>query len=100
MDHSDPQEVHAFIRKSLIVFAILLVLTVLTVAASRVDMGGTMNIVVALIIACVKASLVGAFFMHLISEKQLIYSVLYICAAFIVVMFGLILFHNANGIVL
>jgi caa(3)-type oxidase subunit IV len=63
-------------------------------------MGGTLNIVVALIIACVKASLVGAYFMHLISEKQLIYSVLYLCAAFIVFMFGLILFHNANGIVL
>jgi cytochrome c oxidase subunit 4 len=42
----------------------LMLLTVLTVAASRVDFGAG-NTVIAMLIASVKASLVLAFFMHL-----------------------------------
>ena len=47
----------------LAVFAALMVLTVATVAASRVDLG-VMNTPVALAIAIVKAALVVLFFMH------------------------------------
>ncbi len=46
------------------VIAILMFLTVVTVAASRVDFG-VMNTVIAMLIASVKAGLVLAFFMHL-----------------------------------
>src|SRR3954453_15355969 len=46
----------------------LLFLTVVTVGASYVDLGPA-NIVVALLIATVKASLVGLFFMHLLHDK-------------------------------
>lgn len=42
----------------------LLVLTVITVAASRMDFGGA-NLLIAMAIAAIKASLVIAFFMHL-----------------------------------
>jgi cytochrome c oxidase subunit 4 len=42
----------------------LMILTVLTVAASRVDFG-EMNTVIAMLIASIKAGLVLAFFMHL-----------------------------------
>lgn len=49
----------------------LMVLTVITVAASYVDIGSTGNLVVALIIATVKASLVAAFFMHLLHDHKL-----------------------------
>ena len=45
------------------VLAILLVLTVITVATSRFDFGGA-NMLIAMAIASVKASLVIAFFMH------------------------------------
>jgi cytochrome c oxidase subunit 4 len=47
------------------VFAILMVLTVLTVAATWVDFGYNINLVIALAIAVVKGALVGLYFMHL-----------------------------------
>ena len=45
------------------IFAILMGLTILTVAAAFVDLG-FLNIIVALTVAVVKASLVVLFFMH------------------------------------
>ena len=50
------------------VFAALTVLTLLTVAASTVNFG-EFNLVIALLIAVIKASLVVLFFMHLIWDK-------------------------------
>jgi cytochrome c oxidase subunit 4 len=52
------------------VFVALIVLTVVTVAISRVDFGA-MNIVIAMLVASVKAMLVAMFFMHLKYEKPL-----------------------------
>ena len=46
----------------------LLILTALTVGAAYIDLGSG-NVVVALIIATIKASLVALFFMHLRWEK-------------------------------
>ena len=48
----------------------LLVLTVITVAASRVDFG-MLNLVIAMLIASIKAMLVALYFMHLRYEKPL-----------------------------
>jgi len=56
----------------ILVCAALLVLTVITVAVSYVHLG-TMNVVVALLIASVKASLVALFFMHLRYESGLVW---------------------------
>lgn len=48
------------------ILAGLLVLTVITVAASRIDWGSSLiNVIIAMAIASVKASLVALFFMHL-----------------------------------
>jgi cytochrome c oxidase subunit 4 len=73
-DHSDDVSKH--IRGYLIIGGTLIIGTVLTVLASQIDLGHHWNIVLALVIATVKASLVALFFMHLISEKQMIYTVL------------------------
>ncbi len=54
------------------VFAALLLLTVVTVLVSYVDLGPG-NVVVALLIASVKASLVALFFMHLKGESRLVW---------------------------
>jgi cytochrome c oxidase subunit 4 len=52
------------------VLGTLLVLTIVTVVASKVDLGAQLNLVVALIIATVKAGLVVTFFMHLLWDKR------------------------------
>lgn len=64
------------IKGYLFVYFALLAGTLLTVWASYIDLGHHWNIVLALVIACVKAFLVIAYFMHLISEKKMIYWVM------------------------
>ena len=71
-------------RQYKIIFWLLILGTFLTVLVAQFDLDAMVgmhgsnyiNIVVGLIIAVTKASLVMLFFMHLISEKQLIYLVL------------------------
>ena len=54
------------------VLAALLLLTGLTVSASYVNFGSTsVNVVIALVIASIKASLVALYFMHLRYDKPL-----------------------------
>jgi cytochrome c oxidase subunit 4 len=59
-------------RTYLLVWGALMVLTAATVAVSYVHLG-MMNVVVALLIAAVKASLVALFFMHLRYESRLVW---------------------------
>lgn len=51
-------------------FGALMVLTIITVAVSRVDLGTTVNLLIALAIAATKASVVAAIFMHLKSDHK------------------------------
>jgi caa(3)-type oxidase subunit IV len=61
----------------------LLVGTLITVGASYIPFGNhAVNIAVALVIACGKAFLVAGFFMHLISERKMIYGLLIFTACF------------------
>jgi len=65
--HADDGRVHAHISSFFFmvsIFGMLIVLTVVTVAASYVDFGSA-NAVIAVLIATMKASLVALFFMHL-----------------------------------
>lgn len=69
-DHDDGA-VHAHISPTSFlvgIFATLIVLTVITVAVSRVDLGPA-NSFVAILVATIKASLVATFFMHLRHDK-------------------------------
>jgi len=62
---------HIMPRRVLLgVWGALMVLTVLTVTAHSVDFGGNMNLVVAMAIATVKATLVLLFFMHLLYDRR------------------------------
>jgi cytochrome c oxidase subunit IV len=58
------------VRVLLGVFAALMVLTVITVAVSYLDLG-EFNLIVAMCVATVKATLVALWFMHLRYEKGL-----------------------------
>lgn len=57
------------IRGYLAVFGSLLVLTVVTVGVSLLGLPPVPSLIVALLVATVKASIVAIWFMHLISEK-------------------------------
>src|SRR3954451_15958657 len=62
------------------VLAALLFLTVLTVGASYIHFGsGMANVIIALVIASVKASLVALFFMHLRWDRPI--SAITFCAS-------------------
>jgi cytochrome c oxidase subunit 4 len=75
--HDDsPEAIKKEIRRYLTVFGVLGVLTLVTVAISRLHLPTTQAIILGLAVATIKASLVAAFFMHLISERKLIYAVL------------------------
>lgn len=64
------------------IFAALMVLTGLTVLVSRFRLPRPQAVALGLTIACAKASLVGAVFMHLWGEKGLIHKFLYTAAFF------------------
>src|SRR4051812_45380604 len=57
----------------------LLLLTILTVAATRIDFGANINLAIAMVIAVTKATLVILFFMHLRYDK-LFHSVIFVSA--------------------
>ena len=63
-----------------------MVLTIVTVGVYFLHLGTMASIALALCIATVKGSLVACFFMHLISEKKLIYAVLGLTVLFFVVL--------------
>ena len=75
------------------VLAVLLVLTVVTVAVTFVDLG-PMNLVVALVIALVKASLVLLYFMHLRWDRPFNAVILISALAFVVIFIGLTLLDS------
>lgn len=52
-------------------FGALMVLTVITVLATKVDLGSNLNLVVAMVVATIKAGLVCMYFMHLRYDKPL-----------------------------
>ena len=68
------------------IFAALMVLTGLTVFVSKFHLPRPQAIALGLLIACTKASLVGAVFMHLWGEKKLIHKFLYVAAFFAAIM--------------
>jgi cytochrome c oxidase subunit 4 len=68
--HDDHGLAHVASKKILLsIGGILMILTIITVAATKVDFGSQMNLVVALLIATIKATLVAMFFMHLRYDK-------------------------------
>ena len=79
-------DIDKHVRTYIMVFVSLMVLTVVTVAVYYLHLSVPAAIAVALIIACIKGSLVACYFMHLISERKLIYAVLGLTVAFFFVL--------------
>ena len=68
------------------ILAALLVLTVATVSVTSIDLGAQGNLVVAMIIATIKAALVCTFFMHLLWDKKF-HAVLFLTSVLFLILF-------------
>jgi len=84
MDDKHAHDIKKHLKVYIGVFVALLVGTIITVAVSRVNLGHAGNISLALVIAVLTAALVAGFFMHLVSEKKPIYTILVFTAFFFV----------------
>ena len=94
-DHAADIDKH--VRIYITVFVALMVLTIVTVAISRLHLSVPIAVTVALVVATIKGALVACYFMHLVSEKKLILAVLGLTAAFFVVLLALPAFTHSNG---
>ncbi len=76
-NHDNAHDIQKSVKRYLFVFYALIVGTVVTVLASRFHIDSVaLTVAIALFIACVKGFLVAGYFMHLISEKKMIYGIL------------------------
>lgn len=82
----DLKHLDEHVRACMVVFGSLLVLTFLTVAATYLDVPKAAVITLALCIATVKGSMVVLYFMHLVSEKKLIFISLALTGFFFIVL--------------
>jgi cytochrome c oxidase subunit IV len=88
--HKDDGAVHAHISSTsfyVVIFLGLIALTVLTVGQSYVDLG-KLNLIVVILIATTKASLVVSFFMHLRYDNKFNALIFISCLLFIGVFFA------------
>ena len=86
-DHTADIDRH--VRVYISVFVALMALTIVTVAVSRFHLPVPIAVTVALIVAIIKGSLVACYFMHLVSEKKLIYAVLALTVVFFLALLAL-----------
>jgi cytochrome c oxidase subunit IV len=83
-DHAD---IDRQVRTYILIFFTLMALTAVTVAISYLDLPVPAAVGLALVVASVKGGLVAAYFMHLISERKVIYWVLgFTVACFVAVL--------------
>jgi cytochrome c oxidase subunit 4 len=86
------------VRIYILVFVSLMALTLVTVAVSRLHLPIGTAIAVALAVAIGKGGLVAGYFMHLFSERRLIYWVLGFTVAFFFAVLILPMWGNWEGI--
>jgi caa(3)-type oxidase subunit IV len=97
MSTHDPGAVRKQTKIYKVVGAVLFAATIATVAAATWHhLGITLGIFVAVLIATFKGSLVAGYFMHLFSERKMIYWVLALTAFFFVAMIALILWTRGD----
>lgn len=94
MDHTDAVAIRRQTKIYVAVFAALMVLTIVTVTVSYLHLSTPLTITIALLIATIKGSLVAAYFMHLISERKAIYSILILTVVFFILLMFVPSFGN------
>ena len=82
MDAHAAEDIRKHVKTYFMVFGALMALTALTVGVSYMRLATHEAILVALVIATIKGSLVALFFMHLSHERKLIYYSLLLTVVF------------------
>ena len=96
--HGGHDDIRGHVKTYYMIFGLLMVLTIITVAVSYLELPTALAVTVALIVAGIKGSLVAMYFMHLLHERKVIYWVLTLTVIFFIfLMFGP-LFTNADKI--
>jgi cytochrome c oxidase subunit 4 len=95
-DHT-AADIDKHVRVYITVFVALMALTLITVAISYLHLPLPMAVTVALLVATIKGTLVACYFMHLVSEKKLIYAVLGLTAVFFLALLALPVFTVRDG---
>ncbi len=89
-----PEEIKKHVRVYVNVFVALMGLTVITVAISYLHLSVVPAVILALIVATIKGSLVASYFMHLINEKKMIFATLILTGIFFAALMSLpLIFH-------
>lgn len=83
---SSAHDMQKHIKLYVAIFVALLVLTAVTVLVAELDVTIGIGIVIAMIVACVKGGLVSCFFMHLTTEKGILFWILGITVLFFFVL--------------
>src|SRR6266516_3922732 len=95
-DHSHDISKHVWVY--ITVFIALLVGTFVTVALNYMHLDSvSLTIAIALFVAVIKGSLVACYFMHLISERKMIYVILVFTAFFFIGLMFLTFFFKRYG---
>lgn len=97
---SDHADLDRRVKTYILVFVALLVLTFVTVAVARLHLPVAGAVAVALLVASVKGTLVAGYFMHMFSERKLIYWVMAFTVAFFLAVLLLPLFTHQDPITL
>lgn len=98
MDAHSVDDVKKSVKTYFMIFGALMVLTIITVGVSYVHLPLAMAVIVALVVATIKGSLVAMYFMHLLHERKVIYWVLLLTLIFFVFMMFVPLFTNSDRI--
>jgi caa(3)-type oxidase subunit IV len=97
MSGSHDVDIDKHVRTYITVFVALMALTIVTVAVGYLHLPIGQAVAVALVIASIKGSLVASYFMHLISERKLIYAVLVSTVALFAVLLLVPMFTVNDG---
>ena len=98
MDAHAADDIKKSVKTYYTIFGALMVFTVMTVAVSYLHLPIAMAILVALVVASIKGSLVALFFMHLSHERKAIYWALLLTIVFFVFLLFVPLLTNLDRI--
>jgi cytochrome c oxidase subunit 4 len=98
MDAHADDDVKKSVKTYYMIFGALMVFTVLTVAVSYLHLPLAFAVLVALVVATIKGSLVAMFFMHLLHERKVIYWALLLTVVFFIFLMFVPLATNLDRI--